>query len=161
MPNDGKSTHVEFVYFKDSGKFYSDGELDIPFVSGPEGSRPVTFYEVLAVVREMLERGERPGLVNGHDFHTLVTIYTEFGPLRALFTRDADGRLVQARERHAYRCSMDDILAAMDRFGGGFVQQLAVLFRYADEDNRRALESTFRHYFKKYDETSVQEAMRR
>lgn len=57
--------------------------------------------------------------------------------------------------RHVYRTSQDDILEAMDTYGGGFVRTLAHCFRAADSDNRRTLESAFRKYFIQYDEMAL------
>jgi hypothetical protein len=51
-----------------------------------------------------------------------------------------------------YVNSTDDILEAMERFGGHFIKQLALLYRLADDTNRSALEGAFRQYFQKYDE---------
>lgn len=73
-----KVTHVEFTYFKNTGKYYSSGEIDLT---------EMKFYEALEHVRGMLNRGERPGLVNGFEFHVLVRIFTEYGPLSHLFVR--------------------------------------------------------------------------
>ena len=88
-----KVTHVQLTYFKDHGKYYSEGELDLPYKNDTGGERPWMFHEVLAHVREMLVRGERPGLVDGQDFHTLVTVFTQYGPLRHVLTRDVSGAL--------------------------------------------------------------------
>ena len=79
-------THVQFTYFKEHGKYYSSAELDLPGT--------MMFHDVLAEIRAMLDRGERPGLVDGHDFHTLVTVYTEHGPLSHLFARHPDHTLM-------------------------------------------------------------------
>jgi hypothetical protein len=54
-----------------------------------------------------------------------------------------------------YRCSNYEILEAMHRYGGGFVKQLAVLYRLADRDNQEKLASTFWHYFRQYDEMAA------
>jgi hypothetical protein len=87
-------THVKLVYFRDSGKYYSEGELDLPdFAVKGVDRRQLHFHEVLKHVREMLDRGERPGLVEGHDFHVLVTVFTENGPLPCLMTRCTAGNL--------------------------------------------------------------------
>jgi hypothetical protein len=51
-----------------------------------------------------------------------------------------------------YRCSEHEILEAMHQYGGGFVRQLAVLYRLADRGNQEKLAMTFAHYFKQYDE---------
>lgn len=85
-----KSTHVKFTYFKLTGKYYSEGELDIPYEEG----QPVSFYSCLHIIEQMLREGKRPGLVDGHDFHTLVTVYTEYGPLSHFFARREDGTLM-------------------------------------------------------------------
>lgn len=71
---------VELTYFKEgSGKFYSSAEYE-----------PIAqeFYAALTEIKELLKKGSRPGLVNGHEFHVLVTIYWENGSLPHLFTRD-------------------------------------------------------------------------
>jgi hypothetical protein len=49
-----------------------------------------------------------------------------------------------------------DILEAMQRYGGGFVKQLAVLYRHGDEENRRKLEALFQGYFAEYDVIALQ-----
>lgn len=54
-----------------------------------------------------------------------------------------------------YRCKQSEILEAMHRYGGGFVQQLARLFQSADRENRKKLEATFRDYFKQYDDLAA------
>lgn len=41
-------------------------------------------------------------------------------------------------------------LENMDKYGGSFVKQLAILYRYADHGNKAKLEATFREYFEKY-----------
>lgn len=51
-----------------------------------------------------------------------------------------------------YRHSVWEIIETMERYGGGFVQQLALLYRHADPENQRKLEEAFRNYFTKYDE---------
>lgn len=54
-----------------------------------------------------------------------------------------------------WRCSNYEILEAMIVYGGGFVRQLAVLYRLADRENRRKLADTFEEYFAKYDEMAA------
>jgi hypothetical protein len=49
---------------------------------------------------------------------------------------------------------MFDVLDAMDRFGGSFVKQLAVLYRLADSINQKKLEDTFSNYFEEYTKMS-------
>lgn len=83
-------THIKFTYYKDHGKYYSEGELEL----GKPEDGYMQFHDVLQAVRLMLEQGTRPGLIDGHDFHTLVTIYTQYGPLSHLFARHADGSLM-------------------------------------------------------------------
>jgi len=51
-----------------------------------------------------------------------------------------------------YKSSIWDILEAMERYGGGFVKQLAILYRHADGVNQTRLENAFQSYFTKYDE---------
>ncbi|MCK5018107.1 MAG: hypothetical protein KAS32_13705 [Candidatus Peribacteraceae bacterium] len=41
-------------------------------------------------------------------------------------------------------------IAAMIKYGGGFVVQLGILFRTADDSNKRILKETFPEYWKKY-----------
>jgi hypothetical protein len=50
----------------------------------------------------------------------------------------------------------DDVLEAMDRFGGSFVQALARCWRCADERNRRILQDAFAAYWTHYAEIAVQ-----
>lgn len=85
----GRCTHVKFTYFKDSGKYYSEGELDFPY----ESDKPVLYYDICSRVRKMLQEGKRPGLIDGSNFHTLITVYTVFGPLQALFVRGKDNAI--------------------------------------------------------------------
>jgi hypothetical protein len=49
-----------------------------------------------------------------------------------------------------------EILEAMEKYGGNFIQQLARLYRAADMENKRKLTSTFENYFQKYDEVATQ-----
>lgn len=83
MSDDGRHTHCAIRYFKDTGKYYSDGEHAIMFVDG----KPVPFYECVRIIREMLDAGKRPGLVDGFEFDAVITVYSEFGPLSVLYTR--------------------------------------------------------------------------
>lgn len=73
-------THVKLVYFKDTGKYYSEGEIDLP--------HDWLFHNAVEHICQMLDRGERPGLIDGHDFNALITVYTEFGPLPHLYIRN-------------------------------------------------------------------------
>lgn len=84
-----KVTHVDLVYYRETGKYYAQGEIDLPYVDdGLNPLRPIMFHEALDQLRAMFNRGERPGLVNGFDFHVLATVYTEYGPLTHLFIRE-------------------------------------------------------------------------
>ena len=57
---------VVLTYFKESGKYYSEGEYL---------SNELHMYEIFAEVREMLDRGTRPGLVDGFDMpYVLVQV---------------------------------------------------------------------------------------
>lgn len=49
---------VKIQYFKQSGKFYSEGEYL---------TDKLQMYEIFLEVRGMLHNGRRPGLVNGND----------------------------------------------------------------------------------------------
>ncbi len=60
------SYKVELTYFKESGKYYSEGE----YVSEQE-----ELWEIWAEIRGMFRQGKRPGLVNGKQkFNTLVSV---------------------------------------------------------------------------------------
>jgi hypothetical protein len=50
----------------------------------------------------------------------------------------------------------DDVLETMDRFGGSFVQALAVCYRRADDGNRRILRDAFAAYWTRYAELAAQ-----
>lgn len=52
---------VTIQYFKPSGKYYSEGEVDVP---GPY------FHNVVDQVRALFRRGQRPGLVDGELYFT-------------------------------------------------------------------------------------------
>lgn len=86
-----KVTHIKLTYFKTSGKYYSEGELDLPYAGGATESRPLMFHEALERVVLELNAGRRPGLVDGMDFDVLVEVFTELGPFYHLFVRDEDG----------------------------------------------------------------------
>ncbi len=47
-----------------------------------------------------------------------------------------------------------ETLDAMERFGGGFVQALAVAWRKADALNHAKLHRAFGHYYRQYQEAS-------
>lgn len=108
-----KHTHVKLTYFQQSGKYYSEGELEMPYVQTlkenvvgdrkpalvPGTDRPVMFHECVSAVINLLNKGERPDLVDGMDFDVLVTVYTEYGPLSHLLVRDEDGYVGQASKR--------------------------------------------------------------
>lgn len=48
----------------------------------------------------------------------------------------------------------------MHRFGGGFVQQLAMLYRLGDPHNRRILANAYHYYFVQYDEMAATARLR-
>jgi len=57
---------VELTYFKASGKYYSSGSFET-------AHKPL--FEVWEEVEEMLDRGKRPGLIDGHsDFTVLIEV---------------------------------------------------------------------------------------
>jgi hypothetical protein len=68
---------VQFSYFKQSGKFYSEGEANI------EGE---TLADVLINILSMLKQGTRPGIADGHDLDVHVVVHTEHGEVPAMFT---------------------------------------------------------------------------
>lgn len=80
-------THVRIIYFKENGKYYSEGEIDLPDVVVATVKRPLHFFEAVELIKQMFEAGKRPGLVDGHEFNALVTIYTPDGPLPFLYVR--------------------------------------------------------------------------
>jgi len=57
---------VQLTYFKDTGKYYSDGEYETEIES---------LIEIWHEVRGMISRGELPGLIKGrNEFHILVNV---------------------------------------------------------------------------------------
>lgn len=54
---------ITVTYFKPSGKYYSTGEYI---------TQKSHMYEVFDEFRAMLQRGERPGLVDGHSGFTAI-----------------------------------------------------------------------------------------
>lgn len=68
----------QLEYYKDSGKYYSNGEINVD---------EETFWGAVERVVAMLNEGIRPGLINGKEFHALITVFTEFGPLTWLYIR--------------------------------------------------------------------------
>jgi hypothetical protein len=57
---------VQLTYFKDTGKYYSEGEYETELDS---------LTKIWEEVRAMIQQGKCPGLLEGrHDFHTLVNV---------------------------------------------------------------------------------------
>jgi hypothetical protein len=60
---------LEFTYFKPSGKYYSNGEMEINDKS--------EFYATMSVIKYKLGCGENPGLIDGSvvggKYDTLIT----------------------------------------------------------------------------------------
>ncbi len=57
---------VQLTYFKDTGKYYAEGEYE---------TKEASLLEIYHEIRKMLYRGKRPGLLAGHDgFHVLVNV---------------------------------------------------------------------------------------
>lgn len=70
-------THVHLTYFKESGKYYSEGEVDL--------RGHLAFHEAISGIRVLLMNGKWPGLSDGpHSFYTVARVYGEFGPLSFL-----------------------------------------------------------------------------
>jgi hypothetical protein len=55
----------------------------------------------------------------------------------------------------------DDVLAAMERYGGSFIYALAQCFRRADEDNRYVLRAAFPTYWAQYAELAERAEQRK
>ena len=57
---------VQLTYFKDTGKYYAEGEYE---------TRQSALFEIWVEVKEMLRKGKRPGLVNGqNEFYVLINV---------------------------------------------------------------------------------------
>ena len=57
---------VKLDYFKDTGKWYTEGEYETPEKS---------LYEIWDEVREMMDKGKLPGLIEGHsEFIVLINV---------------------------------------------------------------------------------------
>lgn len=83
MPNE-EFTHISLTYFKDSGKYYSSDEIDIP---------KCMFHEAITHVKDLVLAGKWPGLTAGsHTFDILVRVYTEYGPLHWLIVHPSHRR---------------------------------------------------------------------
>lgn len=48
-----------------------------------------------------------------------------------------------------------NIIEAMQEYGGGFAKRLAEAWKYADEENKRKIESTWADYFSRYEAMAV------
>ena len=53
-----------------------------------------------------------------------------------------------------------EIVEAMERYGGSFVQALAKAFQAADEENQRRIKATWPEYWKRYDDLAAEHAKR-
>jgi hypothetical protein len=65
-------THVHITYYKDTGKYYSEGEVDLPDVpdevaahSEHARKRQLYFYEAARQVREMLDADSELSILLG------------------------------------------------------------------------------------------------
>ncbi len=56
---------VQLTYFKDTGKYYAEGEYE---------TEKKSLYEIWDEVREMFKQGNCPGLVGPSGFHVLVNV---------------------------------------------------------------------------------------
>ena len=54
-----------------------------------------------------------------------------------------------------------EVLDAMQRFGGTFIQRLAATWLVADEINRRRLLAAFPDYWREYEAIAIKLALRR
>jgi len=57
------SAKIKVTYFKPSGKYYSEGEYE---------TKQEQMHLVFDEFKAMLERGERPGLCDGHSDFTAI-----------------------------------------------------------------------------------------
>lgn len=71
---------VELTYFKDTGKYYSSGRLEVPDVlpnaiGGLPAGEVTPLFEIFSLVRHLSHARSLPGLVEGHSaFHVLVDV---------------------------------------------------------------------------------------
>uniref|UniRef100_A0A6M3LQH1 Uncharacterized protein n=1 Tax=viral metagenome TaxID=1070528 RepID=A0A6M3LQH1_9ZZZZ len=57
---------VELTYFKESGKYYSEGSYETPEIS---------LYQIFEQVKLLIDTKKLPGLMEGHsDFYVLVDV---------------------------------------------------------------------------------------
>ncbi|AFU64246.1 hypothetical protein PJM36_0146 [Salmonella phage vB_SenM_UTK0005] len=63
---------VNLYYMKESGKYYSTGELKIR-VSEVQSNPAKSWYDTRELVRELLKKGELPGLVKGSRFDIFMS----------------------------------------------------------------------------------------
>lgn len=70
--------HVEVIWYKNQGKYYSDGRVNL---------LTDDFYTAVMLFEALLRENTRPGLVDGpkDEFHAHCTFYTEHGPISHLF----------------------------------------------------------------------------
>ncbi|AIX13112.1 hypothetical protein NW77_104 [Erwinia phage phiEa2809] len=70
VPNPTK-LEMRLDYFKESGKYYSEGFL---YIDRPKpGKEAESYMEFMDQVRGLLDKGELPGLVKGSRFEVLIT----------------------------------------------------------------------------------------
>ena len=72
-------TYCEFTYYKETGKYYSEGSHFF--------EKDLAFHKAARLTTQMLNNGIRPGLNDGKEFHTVVTITTKNGPMSYLYIR--------------------------------------------------------------------------
>lgn len=72
VPNPGKLV-IRLDYFKESGKWYSEGFVAIDKPEDGPVAEAESWYEFLQHVRELMAKRELPGLVKGSQFEVMVT----------------------------------------------------------------------------------------
>lgn len=71
---------VNLTYFKETGKLYSEGALEVPDVlpvpiGGLKAGEVTPLFEIWHLVRHLQEARRLPGLITGHSaFHVLVEV---------------------------------------------------------------------------------------
>lgn len=71
---------VELTYFKESGKYYSEGKLEVPdtlpnAIGGLPAGHVTPLFEINTLVRHLSHARRLPGLVENHSaYHVLVNV---------------------------------------------------------------------------------------
>ena len=68
------------TYFKESGKFYSSGDLEIEADPLETDKNTPYMYDVILQVRKMRDNGKLPGLTGGWDCYILISDFDSAFP---------------------------------------------------------------------------------